>query len=278
MLWIEKDGSKFMWFPGPVLFRIGSIPINTLGAAVALATLLGLWIVNREAGRQGIHADYLTEFAVYCVLGGVAGARLWFVLFMWSYYAAHPAEIFMIWMGGLAIQGGILGGILTGIRLAKKHRLPVWQVADIVAPPLILGMAIGRISDFLTGDAYGIPSRSFLAVQYPPGTFVYNVFGSTPVLPMPLFEAIGDLIILGMLLLIKYKKPFQGFLFLLMLELYSVLRFVLEFWRGDSLRTVLNLKVAQLTALATILIAIGFMIGCYRQTKGHRRKLRSREN
>ncbi|WP_262392798.1 prolipoprotein diacylglyceryl transferase [Sporolactobacillus inulinus] len=89
-----------MWFPGPVLFRIGPIPINTLGASVALATLFGLWLINREAKRQGIQADYMVEFAIYCVLGGVLGARLWFVLFKWPYYAAHPAEIFMVWDGG----------------------------------------------------------------------------------------------------------------------------------------------------------------------------------
>jgi phosphatidylglycerol:prolipoprotein diacylglycerol transferase len=261
-----------MWFPGPVLFRIGPIPINTLGTSVALATLLGLWLINREAKKQGIQADYMLEFAIYCVLGGVVGARLWFVLFKWPFYAAHPEEIFMVWMGGLAIQGGILGGTLVGILLAKKHKLPVWQVADIVAPALILGMAIGRISDFLTGDAYGFPSDSILAVSYPPGTFVYNIFGSTPVLPIPLFEAIGDLIIFGFLLLIKYRKPFQGFLFLQMLTLYSVLRFTLEFWRGDSLRTLLNLKVAQLTALATILLAIGFMFRRFKQKKADHRK------
>ncbi|MFX3618514.1 MAG: prolipoprotein diacylglyceryl transferase [Sporolactobacillus sp.] len=261
-----------MWFPGPVLFRIGPIPINTLGAAVALATLLGLWMINREAKSQSIQTDYMMEFVIYCVLGGVVGARLWFVLFKWSYYVVHPAEMFMVWMGGLAIQGGILGGILVGIWLAKKHKLPVWQVADIVAPALILGMAIGRLSDFLTGDAYGIPSNSILAISYPPGTFVYNIFGSTPVLPMPLFEAIGDLIIFGLLLLIKYKKPFQGFLFLAMLALYSALRFTLEFWRGDSLRTLFNLKVAQLTALVTIIIVIVFMFRMYRQTKNPQRE------
>lgn len=261
-----------MWFPGPVLFRIGSIPINTLGTAVALATLIGLLLADRDAKRQGIQTDSMLELSIYSVLGGVAGARLWFVLFNWSYYSVHPAEVFMVWMGGLAIQGGIIGGILTGIWLAKKRKLPVWQVADIVASPLILGMAIGRFSDFLTGDAYGIPSHSFLAVQYPPGTFVYNVFGSRPVLPMPLFEAMGDLVILVILLLIKNRKPFQGFLFLLMLELYSVLRFALEFWRGDSIRTVLNLKVAQLTALITIFIAVGFMIRRFRQMKAYRRE------
>ncbi|MFX3618844.1 MAG: prolipoprotein diacylglyceryl transferase family protein [Sporolactobacillus sp.] len=91
-------------------------------------------------------------------------------------------------------------------------------------------------------------------------------------LPVPLFEVIGDLINFGFLLLIKYRKPFQGFLFLQLLALYSTLRFTLEFWRGDSLRTLLNLKVAQLTALVMNFLAIGFMFGRYRQMKAAHRE------
>jgi prolipoprotein diacylglyceryltransferase len=87
------------------------------------------------------------------------------------------------------------------------------------------------------------------------------------VLPMPLFEAIGDLIILGILLWIKNKKTFNGMLFLLMLSLYSASRFIMEFWRGDSLLTIFDLKVAQLTALVTIVIAVSFWVARFRQAK-----------
>lgn len=256
-----------MWFPGPVLFKLGPVPINTLGVSVALATAIGLWMVTKAAKKEGINPDYMVDFTVYSVIGGVLGARLWYVVFNWQYFTENPSEIFMVWMGGLAIQGGILGGTLVGIWLAKKKRLSIWQIADIFAPALILGMAIGRIADFLTGDAYGIPSDSFLAVSYPPGTFVYDVYGSTPVLPMPLFEAAGDIIILGILLVLKNRKKLQGLLFPLMLALYSVSRFILEFWRGDSLRTVFDLKVAQLTALATVILMVGLIIWRYKQVK-----------
>lgn len=256
-----------MWFPGPVLFKLGPVPINTLGFAVGLAALIGLWMMTKAAKKEGIQADYIADLTVYAMIGGILGARLWYVVFMWKNYVDNPMEIFMVWHGGLAIQGGILGGTLAGIWLAKKRGLDAWRLADIVAPALILGMAIGRIADFLTGDAYGTPSNSIFAVSYPPGTYVYNVYGSVPILPMPLFEAIGDLIILGILLWIKNKKPFHGFLFLLMLALYSVSRFTMEFWRGDSLRTIFDLKVAQLTALATILIAVGILVLRFRQTR-----------
>ena len=247
-------------FPGPVLFKIGSLPINTLGVMVALAALVGTWMLTRTAKKEGINPDYMVDFVVYAMLGGVIGARLWYVIFMWQNYVSNPLEIFMVWMGGLAIQGGILGGTLAGILFAKKKNIPIWKLADMAAPALILGMAIGRVGDFLTGDAYGIPSNSIFAVTYPPGTYAYNVYGSVSILPMALFEAIGDIIILGILLWLKRKKIVEGFSFLLMLALYSLSRFVMEFWRGDSLRTVFDLKVAQLTAIATILIAVALMI------------------
>ncbi len=261
-----------MWFPGPVLFKIGPFPINTLGVAVALATIIGIWLVVRGAKREGLDADYLVEFAVYTLIGGIIGARLWFVVFKWQDYVNNPIEIFMVWMGGLAIQGGILGGLLVGVWLAKRKKLPIWQVTDLFAPSLILGMAIGRIADFLDGDAYGIPSDSILAVSYPPGTYVYNIYGDTPVLPMPLFEAIGDIVIFVLLLLIRNRKQFQGLLFLLMLALYSASRFTMEFWRGDSLRTIFNLKVAQLTALVTIIIAVALIIYRARSSKNKKQQ------
>lgn len=256
-----------MWFPGPVLFRIGPIPINTLGMTVAIAALVGTLMISRAAKKEGLNHEHMFDLAIYSALGGVVGARLWYVIFSWKDFVDNPLEIFMVWMGGLAIQGGILGGIIVGVWWAKRKNLPVWQATDIAAPALILGMAIGRFGDFLTGDAYGIPSSSIFAVSYPPGTFVYNVYGSEPVLPMPLFEAIADLVIMGILLWWKNKKPFQGFSFLLMLALYSIARFTMEFWRGDSLRTIFDLKVAQLTALATVLIAVWLMFMRWKQSK-----------
>lgn len=257
-----------MWLPGPVLFKIGPIPINTLGLAVGLAAFIGFWLVSREAKKEGISPDLILDLTLYAMIGGVLGARLWYVLFMWKEYVNNPLEILMVWHGGLAIQGGILGGILAGVWFAKRKGLPVWELSDMVAPALLLGMAIGRFADFLNGDAYGVPSNSFLAIRFPPGTYAYNVYGSTPILPMQLIEGIGDLMILGILIILKRKKSFPGFTFLLMLISYSILRFIVEFWRGDSL-LLYHLKVAQLTALVTIFV--GSVLIIRRWTKIRRR-------
>ncbi|MCF6094152.1 prolipoprotein diacylglyceryl transferase [Microaerobacter geothermalis] len=248
---------------GLKLFTIAGIPIYTHGVGIALAALLGMWLAQRQAKANGYNPEIILDFVVYALIGGILGARIWYVIFSWKTYVNNPIEIFFIWEGGLAIQGGLLGGILIGIWFAKKRNIPVWTLADIIAPGLILGMAIGRIGDFMAGDDYGIASEVF-GVIYQPDSIAYKANGPVPLFPTALFEATADLIIMGILLMLKKRKLYEGFLFLWMLTLYSFARFFLEFFRGDSLRTFFDLRTAQLTAVATIIISVIFMI---RRTK-----------
>lgn len=244
---------------GPDLFTIGGFTVHTFGLGVALAALFGMWLARYVANREGYHPDLISDFLIYALLAGVIGARLWEVAFTWENYASNPLKIFAIWEGGLSIQGGVLGGILIGIWYARKKNIPVWKLADIVAPGVILGMAIGRLGDFMTGDDYGIVSQTF-GIVYPPGTIASNVNGPVPLVPTVLFESIADFAIMGILLFMRKRRPFDGFLFLWMLALYSVARFFLEFLRGDSLRTFYDFKTAQVTSIITILIAVALMI------------------
>ncbi|MFC4769908.1 prolipoprotein diacylglyceryl transferase [Effusibacillus consociatus] len=251
---------------GPTLFTIAGFPIRTFGLGVALAFLLGLGLARRQAKLEKINPELVSDFTLYAVVAGVLGARLWEVAFTWENYAVNPIRVLAIWEGGLSIQGGVLGGILVGIWFAKKHQVSVWKFADIVAPGLILGMAIGRFGDFLTGDDFGIVSETF-GVVYPPGTIAYQVNGPVPLVPTVLFESIADLLIMGVLLTLRKRKPYDGVLFLLMLIFYSVARFLLEFLRGDSLRTFFDLRTAQVASVVTVLIALGFMVGRKMQNK-----------
>lgn len=244
---------------GPDLFSIGGFTIHTFGLGVALAGLLGMWLSRIIAKREGLDPELITDFLLYALLAGVVGARLWEVAFTWEYYAPNPLKILAVWEGGLSIQGGVLGGIIIGIWYARKKNIPVWKLADIVAPGVILGMAIGRLGDFMTGDDYGIISETF-GIVYPPGTIAYEVNGPVPLIPTVLFESLADFLIMGILLFMRNRKPYEGFLFLWMLALYSVARFFLEYLRGDSLTTFFDLKTAQVTSVITILIAVMLMI------------------
>lgn len=251
---------------GPILFTIAGFPIRTFGLAVALAFLFAGWMARRQAKLEGMNPELVSDFALYAVVAGIMGARLWEMAFTWENYTANPIKVLAIWEGGLSIQGGVLGGILVGIWFAKRQQVSVWKFADVVAPGLILGMAIGRLGDFLTGDDYGIVSETF-GVVYPSGTIAYEVNGPVPLVPTVLFESIADLLIMGVLLALRKRKPYDGFLFLLMLIFYSLARFFLEYLRGDSLRTFFNLPTAQVASVVTTLIAVGFMVRRRMQNK-----------
>lgn len=234
--------------------------VSTHGVGIAVAFLLAMWLSVSLAKKKGYHSELVYDFMVYAMIGGVLGARLWYVLLNLGYYLGNPGKIFAVWEGGLAIQGGIFGGILVGIWFAKKRKISVWKFADVIAPGLLLGMAIGRIGDFLAGGEYGIVSETFGFVYQQPGTEAYEANGPVPLIPTVLFEAAADLVIMWFLLTFKSNKIYDGFKFLWMLILYSVTRFILEFIRGDSVLIFFDLRSAQVTSVLTILVTVFVMM------------------
>jgi len=250
----------------PVLFHIGALEVRSWGVMVALGILAGTYLVSRLAKRTGfLREGLVTDFVLYAVIAGLIGARVWEVVFSWSNYQANPLEALKFWNGGLSIQGGVLGGVLFALWFIRKHKLNFWQLADHMAPGLILAQGIGRVGCLLNGDAYGLPTKSFLGVSYQPGTPAYAAYGSTPLFPAEIMEGAGDILITLVLLYLFRRNSRRGTVALMYFILYSALRFTLEFWRGDSLHTFLNLKVAQLLSLGTIIICTAVLI--YRRFK-----------
>lgn len=243
----------------PILLHIGPLAIRVWGLMLGLGVLAGVWLSVRLAGKHKINGEHVLDFTVYAIIAGILGARAWEVLFSWERFATHPLDVLKFWEGGLSIQGAVAGGLLVFMWYSRKHQLPVLTFADVLAPGLILGQAIGRIGCFFNGDAYGIPTSAWFGVVYQPGTPAYNAFGGLSLVPAELFEAFGDFAILGILLYILPRRPFSGFVTGLYFILYPVLRFGLEFWRADSLLISGSLKAAQVTGLATAVLAIGFL-------------------
>lgn len=243
----------------PVLFHIYSFDFRAWGLMVTLGITTGTMLIFWLNGKNGIvHKEKLLDFVIYSVLAGLIGARVWEVAFSWQKYRANPITVFKFWQGGLSIQGGLLAGLLIALWFAKKYKIDFWKFIDLLAPGLILGQAFGRIGCFLNGDAFGVPTRYVIGVSYQPGTPAYNAYGSTPLFPAELLEGAGDLVILIILLLLgRRKKTFDGMIGLTYFFLYSLLRFTLEFWRGESLK---NFKTAQVVSLATIIIALSLVI------------------
>lgn len=243
----------------PVLFKIGPIPIHSYGLMIAIAYLVGLWIALKEANRKNIDSKLISDFAIYAIIFGILGARLAYVFFFdFKYYLTHPLEIVAIWQGGLVLYGGIFGGLLAGIWFIKRHRLNFWKFADTFAPSLIIGQAIGRIGCFLSGDGYGKPTQLPWGIRFPSDSLAGMRFSQAPVHPTQIYEMVLNLGIFFILWKMRKRKTFDGFMILSYLILYSIVRFFLEFVRGDTMDLWNNsfVSVAQLVSIVVIAVSL----------------------
>lgn len=239
----------------PVAFYIGSVPIYWYGIIIATAFIVGIFLACRRAEQVGIDYDHIINMVILIIPAAIVGARLYYVIFSWENYAANPIEVFAVWHGGLAIHGGLIGGILAGYLYIRKAKLPMWQVADVCAPSVILGQAIGRWGNFINQEAYGGPvSESFMA--HFPG-FIQNQMYINGQYHHPtfLYESLWNLAVFGFLYLYWNKKSFNGEVAFLYLGLYSVGRFFIEGMRTDSLMLG-PFRVAQLVSLILIIISV----------------------
>lgn len=246
------------------LFHIGSFPIRSYGMVLFLSIFLSGGVAYFLAKKDGRWHEHIFDMSVYCGFAGIIGARLWDVFFFdWDYYSDHLLEIPFVWQGGMAIQGGILFGVLTGIWYTKKHKIDTWRLADIIAPAIILGQSIGRNANLLNGDAFGSPTGGNFGIIYPSGTLASRTYGNLPLWPAEIWEGQLDIIIFAILLIFSATKHGKGQVFCLYVALYSLARFFLEFLRGDyTAEVLLGLKMAQITSLSFALVAMIIFFMC----------------
>ncbi len=226
----------------PIAFEIFGISIRWYGILISAGMLIGILLAYREAKRLGYNPEYIIDLALWCIPAAVVGARLYYVIFEWSYYAANPMEIINIRGGGLAIHGALIAAVFTGYVFCRVKKLSFWENTDIVAPSIIIGQAIGRWGNFLNNEAHGGPT------DLPWGIVVDGV----KVHPTFLYESLWNFLVFLFLMYYRKHKKTDGEVFLLYGILYSVARFLIEGLRTDSLMF-LGFRTAQLISLATIL-------------------------
>jgi phosphatidylglycerol:prolipoprotein diacylglycerol transferase len=248
-----------------ILFEIFGYPIRSYGLVVVLSILLA-YGVAKSLTKNTIYQKHLPDFMMYSIVGAIIGARIWHVFFFqWPYYSKHPGEIFAIWNGGISILGAIFGGLIVMIFYTRYHKLNFWEMADYLAPALVLGQGFGRIACLLNGDAFGSPTGSSFGLVYPPGTQAYDTYGSQPLWPAEVWEGQGDFIIFALLFMLRDKKLPTGSIFFIYIILYSILRFMLEMLRGDSPRYLFEWTAGQWTSVLFILSSLVLFI--YRMKK-----------
>ena len=209
-----------------VAFTIFGIDVMWYGVLIATGMLIGIALAVREAKRVGISEDDVLNIAIIAIPVAIICARLYYVIFSWDYYSQNPGEIFNIRGGGLAIHGGLIGGILTGFIYAKVKKLDFFKTADAVMVGMPLAQAIGRWGNFINGEAHGGPT------SLPWGIMVDGV----KVHPTFLYESIWDFgIFLFIMFYMRKKKTYEGEVIVSYITLYSIGRFFIEGLRTDSL-------------------------------------------
>jgi phosphatidylglycerol:prolipoprotein diacylglycerol transferase len=228
----------------PILFEIpkieignwiiGPVPIRMYGLMIGIGFLLGIYLASRRAKKEGLNPDLILDMGVYLLLAAIIGSRVLYVLTTLHEFTRNPLDVFAIWKGGLVFYGGLLAAVPVGIWYVKKHSLPVWKTADIMAPYIALGHAFGRLGCFFAGCCYGAPCSGPVCITFNDPHALAPL--GVPLFPTQLMESGGELIIFGALIFLRRYKTVDGQLFWLYPVFYSVLRFTVEFFRGDAVR------------------------------------------
>ncbi len=218
----------------PVLVRIGPLTVHTYGVLVAAGFLLGLALAVKQAKREGVPSERIIDIGFYVLLSAIAGSRLLFVIINAGHYAEHPLDIVRIWEGGLVFYGGLALAVPVAIWYIRRHGLDYRSVADIFAPSLAIGHAVGRLGCFSAGCCYGIPAKVPWAVTFLNPESVARI--GIPLHPTQLYEAAGEFVNFLVLMGLRQRRLFKGQLFWTYVFLYSTLRFIVEFFRGDDAR------------------------------------------
>ena len=243
--------------PGAIALQFGPLTLRWYGVLMATAMAVGLWLAHRDALRRGIDPEPLLKASELALLGGLIGARLYYVAFNLDYYSRLPAKIFAVWEGGLAIHGGVIGGILLGGGYAWRRRLPVLRYLDIAGPSLALGQAIGRWGNFFNEEAFGTPTdlpwKLYISPAHRPVEYARSEFFH----PTFLYESLWDALVFLLLVIVFRNRLAKapGALFLAYVGCYSLGRFFTEALRTDALMLG-PVRIAQLMSLAGVAAAL----------------------
>lgn len=235
----------------PELLRIGDFHITSFGAMVAVSFLVAFWVSGMEFERKGMSRRLHEQGFLACLVGGILGAKLLFLVenVPLSDLISYPMH-YLLLRGGLTFYGGFFLALFAFFVLTKKHKESFWKVLDATAPALAIAYATGRVGCLLVGDDYGIASTLPWAMPFPKG--------SPPTLeavhPTQIYETIIMSLVFLVLWKIRKKDKPVGWLASIYLGLAGLERFFVEFIRNTTESPISGLSVAQVMALALILI------------------------
>lgn len=233
------------------LFGIEGFNVAWYGVIIAIALLAGVWLATYRAKKDGICSDLIYDFIIVALPASILAARIYYVVFRWQDYSVQPEKIFAVWEGGLAIYGGVLGGLLAAVIFCKRNRFPFWRFVDIVAPCLVLGQSIGRWGNFVNQEAYGrVVGKASL--QFFPYAVYIEADGQWHQATF-FYESLWNSCILVVMLLFVAKIKRSGVMLPAYFIGYGTGRFFIEGLRSDSLYLFPGIRISQVLSLVLVL-------------------------
>lgn len=226
------------------IISFGHYSINVFGMFIAIGLIVGYLVAIREAKRKHYSIDTITDLILYAVIFGIIGARLYYVLiFNLEFYLSNPSKIIAVWDGELSIQGALIGGGLAALIYSKIKKSNLWGAADIMAPGIILGQAIGRVGC----DVFGYAMKS---------EYFWGIIRNGQLLhPTQMYESMLNYILFGIVWARRKSVKYDGQLFFTYLIGFSINRFIVEFFRTNPI-FIEPFTVAHATSLVLIIISI----------------------
>ena len=246
--------------PSDIAFSVFNFPIYWYGIILAVSILVGFYVADYLSQFRPVKSSLILDNAVWFIIVGLLGARVYYCLLNFSYYALHPLQVFDLRQGGLSIHGMLIAGFLFVFFLCKKNKLKILPLLDVIAASVPLSQAIGRWGNYFNSEAFGIPTYSnwglFVLIAKRPENFIdYSLFH-----PTFLYESVLNFLIFILLSFLIKKSKTNGVVFSLYLILYSIARIIVEQIRIDSALNLFGFPIAQIISLILILFGLLFMI------------------
>lgn len=237
-------------------FTLGHFTIRWYGVIIALGLCLAVWYACRRCRQFGISEDHLIDGVLWVTPFAIICARAYYCIFSWEQYAANPISCLYIWEGGLAIYGGVIGGIATAVVFCKIQKFPLLKLMDFAMPSLLLGQIIGRWGNFMNQEAFGNLITDPKLQFFPYGVYIEDLAEWHQATFF--YESAANLVLFIMMMIVARRAKKDGWMTVLYLVGYGIIRCCIEGLRTDSLYLIPGLRVSQL--LSAVLIGIGLGI------------------
>ena len=216
----------------PILIEFGFFKIFTYGLLVATGFLVAILLASSRAEKEGLDSQKVLDLCFYVMVSALLGARLLYVIVEYRYFLDSPLEIFKFWKGGLVFYGGLILGVLISLWYLKRNQMPMWKIADLLAPSIALGQSIGRWGCFFAGCCYGKKTDVAWGINFTDPRSLAPLEISLH--PTQVYLSLNAVFIFIFLMWLSKRKVFDGQILWSYGILYSVGRFLIEYFRGDD--------------------------------------------